>query len=293
MITARDIAVGLGGKWTGRSGMACCPAHGDQTPSLSIGQTRDGRPLVHCFTGCRGIDVIAALRARGLWEGEAVRDPGYPVGFTKKHDACDDTDDRRRREDACAIWEKANPAQKTLVETYLRSRKIRVPAPDALRFVPRLEHYPSKRSWPCMVAAIQDNRGNVLAIQRTYLAPDGSGKAPVDQPKRSLGPMGDGAVRLGPAGDMMGLAEGIETALSAKQIYQIPVWATLSANRLSRIRLPTECKSLVIFADHGPVGMSSAMEAAERYERDGIDVDVMPPSVHFGQAGDFNDAVRG
>jgi 5S rRNA maturation endonuclease (ribonuclease M5) len=54
--------------------MACCPVHeGDgrpHNPSLSI-QERDGKILVRCHAGCSQQDVIAALKARGLWEAPA------------------------------------------------------------------------------------------------------------------------------------------------------------------------------------------------------------------------------
>lgn len=293
-ITARDITTGLGGKWTGRTGMARCPAHDDKTPSLSIAQTRDGRPLVFCHAGCKGEDVIGALKSRGLWperEG-AIRDPSYLQGFTYRHDGIDGADERKRRDEARMLWDRALPAAGTLAEIYLRSRGIRVPVPECLRFLPRLEHYPSKKYWPCMIAAIQLN-GAVLAVQRTYLDPLGAGKAPVEGAKRSLGPMGQGAVCLGPAMSMLGLAEGIETALSARQLYGFPVWATLSANRLAKITLPKEVTNLTIFADDGDVGMKAAFEAAEVYERCGLSVDVMPPRVHFGaRFDDFNSVVR-
>ena len=62
MTTAERIISALGG----RNGMAKCPAHNDHTPSLSITQ-REGKVLVHCFSGCEQHAVIAALKARGLW----------------------------------------------------------------------------------------------------------------------------------------------------------------------------------------------------------------------------------
>ncbi len=40
--------------------IACCPAHADQSPSLSIRDV-DGAVLVHCFGGCQTSDVLAAL----------------------------------------------------------------------------------------------------------------------------------------------------------------------------------------------------------------------------------------
>lgn len=46
---------------TGRARwIACCPAHDDDTPSLSIREI-DDRVLVHCFAGCDALDVLDAL----------------------------------------------------------------------------------------------------------------------------------------------------------------------------------------------------------------------------------------
>ena len=47
-------------------GRACCPAHDDHTPSLSIDE-ENGKTLVHCFAGCSQEGVLAALRSRGIW----------------------------------------------------------------------------------------------------------------------------------------------------------------------------------------------------------------------------------
>ena len=46
--------------------IACCPAHDDKNPSLSIKQEAD-KVLVHCFAGCSQVSVISALIDRGLW----------------------------------------------------------------------------------------------------------------------------------------------------------------------------------------------------------------------------------
>ncbi|GEM_PF-476824 len=72
---AAEIAEALGGKSNGRGWMACCPAHDDRNPSLSISQGDNG-PLVHCHAGCDQQAVIDALRARGLWP-----DPGESGEF--------------------------------------------------------------------------------------------------------------------------------------------------------------------------------------------------------------------
>jgi hypothetical protein len=43
------------------SWMACCPAHADKSPSLSIKDTGDGRLILKCFAGCETIDVLNAV----------------------------------------------------------------------------------------------------------------------------------------------------------------------------------------------------------------------------------------
>jgi hypothetical protein len=48
-----------------------------------------------------------------------------------------------------------------------------------------------------------------LAIHRTFLVPDGRGKAPVSPAKMMLGPCRGGAVRLGEAGEVLMVGEGI------------------------------------------------------------------------------------
>ena len=293
MTDARKIAEGLGAKWTGRGAMARCPAHEDRSPSLSINQTRDGRPLVYCHAGCSQAAVIDALRSRGLWDGEAVEDPAAPGYLSTRRDGLD-ADERKRSEAAKSMFDGARPIGGTLVETYLRARRIRkgLTAAD-LRFLPSAKHVPSGKSWPCMVGAIRDRRGTITAVQRTFLARDGSDKAPVKQAKMSLGPMGRGAVKLFQPDQVLGLAEGIETALSAVALYHLPVWATLSANRLASIDMPPTVRQLVIFADGGKVGVDQAFQAQDAYEERGIQVEVITPAAHFSQAGgDFNDVLR-
>jgi putative DNA primase/helicase len=68
-MTADAIARGLQARRSGSEWMAKCPAHDDRHPSLSIRES-SGKPLVHCHAGCKQRDVIAALKARGLWKSE-------------------------------------------------------------------------------------------------------------------------------------------------------------------------------------------------------------------------------
>ena len=293
--SAREVVGRLGGRWLGSNGTCQCPAHDDKTPSLSVGQTRNGRLLVHCFSGCAQLDVIDALRALGLWpDGAAVMDPSYPGRFTTPRDRDINTrDEIKMRQGAQDLWDAARPASGTAVEDYLRGRGIRIPISSALRFAPRLKHSPSGNHYRTMVGCISDGK-NLCAIQRTFLDPDKPTKAPVQPNKMCKGPMGDGAVRLREPGEVLGIAEGIESALSAMQIYSIPTWAALSAVRLGKIEIPQHVRSLVIFADAGNVGIKAAFDAADTYEARRYAVEVITPNADYAALGadDFNTVLR-
>ncbi len=78
----------------------------------------------------------------------------------------------------------------------------------------------------------------------------------------ALGALQDGTVRLGPAGKALGLAEGIETGLSAQQLFEIPVWCALGS-RLDRVTIPDEVIEVQVFADNGAPGGETAMKACD------------------------------
>ena len=145
---------------------------------------------MYCHAGCNQRDVyIAVMRKRGL--SRIHRRNDHVTGE-------DDADARNHTAWALTIWRACGPANATLVQTYLTARGINLPVPDVLRFHGGLRHRPSGTVWPAMVALV--TRGTdaaPLAIHRTFLARDGSGKAPVEPPKMSIGPCRGGAVRLG------------------------------------------------------------------------------------------------
>ncbi len=129
----------------------------------------------------------------------------------------------------------------------------------------------------------------MTAIQRTFLRCDGRGKANVSQPKLSLGAMRDGAVCLGPAGPVLGIAEGVESGLSSMQLFGVPTWCSLSASRLDRLWLPPEAVEIHVFGDNGAPGHEAAERAAEAYQAQGRRVVVRFPLDQFG---DWNDALQ-
>lgn len=50
-------------KVRGRNGnwVACCPAHEDRSPSMTIRETPDGKILMHCFAGCSVGEIAGAI----------------------------------------------------------------------------------------------------------------------------------------------------------------------------------------------------------------------------------------
>lgn len=65
--------------------LACCPAHGDEHPSMSV-KAEGGKILVHCHVGCTASDVVAAmgLELKDLFED--ARQTGNSVPATAASD---------------------------------------------------------------------------------------------------------------------------------------------------------------------------------------------------------------
>lgn len=253
----------------------------------------DAKGFFHCFgCGAHG-DVFEWFRhTEKLSFPEAVDRARQESG---RHQAerprpVDDQRDAEKQAAARRIWSECLLIEGSSAETYLREvRRISIPLPATLRFHPELPH--SRRTvlgLPAMVAAVSDGARRVVAIQRTFLRPDGLDKAPLDQPKRSLGPIRLGAVRLAPAGETLGLAEGIETGLSAMELYRLPVWVALGSN-LAGVLVPAQVRHVVIFADRGAAGERAAEKARDTFKEQKRKV-----SVCFPKTGkDFNDILTG
>jgi putative DNA primase/helicase len=281
---AEALARALAGRRVGRGWVACCPAHRDRTPSLSINEDRD-TILVHCFGGCSQGAVRDALKARGLWHGW----PRERVSSGAESRKLEDSNQMRTRA-ALRIWRSAQPAGEALVEVYLRSRGLRGCVPPTLRFHPALRHG-SGQTAPAMVGLVTLGADNTpVAVHRTYLRPDGTAKAELNPNKMSFGPVRGAAVRLDTCGKRLAVAEGIETGLSVQQASGAPSWAALSAGGIKSLVLPPlpTAAAVTIAADPDPVGLAAAYAAAERWHAEGRQVRIATPPVGL----DFNDLLR-
>jgi putative DNA primase/helicase len=282
-MTAESVARALSGRKSGCGWTARCPAHDDRTPSLSIRDGANNKVLVRCHAGCEQKSVIAALRTLGLWAEKGKRSFRCPP--PRSHEREPDQADAKRSEIALAIFNSAKSSRGTLVEKYLASRGMLLQSPKALRFHAGLKH-PSGGVWPAMVALVtRGSDGTPLAVHRTFIANDGSGKAPVDPQRMIFGPCRGGAVRLADLGDMLMVGEGIETCLAAMQATGHPAWAALSTAGLRGINLPNEVRHVIVLADGDVQGAAAALDCARRLKREGRRVRIARPP----QGSDFND----
>lgn len=150
--------------------------------------------------------------------------------------------------------------------------------------------HPSGRRFPALLASIEGIEE--FALHRTYLCPDGRGKANVAPAKAMLGQTKGGAVRLSDGPGPLLVTEGIETGLSfLSGLIGKPgtVWAALSAGGMKALRLPQNSGKLIIAADGDPVGLAAAHALAERAYSLGWQVSLLPAPAGC----DWNDVLTG
>lgn len=243
----RSLVERLAGTWHASGGLCRCPAHEDRTPSLSV-RVGTVQLLFHCFAGCRPEHIIKALAAQGLLA------PGFPPasGDVKRFDT---RGAGTNRQAAQRLWAASQPLGSSAGHTYLQRRGLSL-TPADLRFHPRTPLGGSRnvRFLPALLAAVRGTAG-LLAVHRTFLDPGTSFLGGITDPKRALGRLGDGAVRLAmPKEGVLGWAEGIETALAAMELTGIPCWAVLGTERFSRAALPAGVDRLILFLDNDDGG---------------------------------------
>jgi hypothetical protein len=230
-------------------------------PSAAI--TDDGC-LVTCFAGCPRTELKAALDALGFIDDDSqtqiiVRD--------------DDTAKRiqKAQEDWAFSGKLIRPIDVEFVEWYLHDyRGITLPIPHVLR----------RATLTAIIVCVQRLDGAVTAVHIKS----------IDGRRLTRGWMGTGAVQLfPPRNGELGLAEGVESAMSATQLFGVPCWATLGAGRLAAIDLPRGLHRVHLFPDNDDAGRAAAARAQRHYSNQRLPVRTWWPPEGL----DWNDVLKG
>ena len=169
-----------------------------------------------------------------------------------------------------SIWaETIQPKRRSPVGLYLTRRVPGLTSSNGLREHPALFNPATSTRGPAMIAVVRGPDGHPVNLHCTFLTNDGH-KVSADPAKRVMrGPLPDGcAIRLGPVvGQTMGIAEGIENALSASILNDgMVVWSAVNGGLLSKWAPPPEVQTVHIFADNDAsfTGQAKAYALANR-----------------------------
>jgi hypothetical protein len=252
--------------WGERAGHWTDAASGDHGDLLDLIRLNKG------LNNCR--EALAEAR-QFLNEPELVRSPVPSRGCLALRDTA---------AAAAKLYAVSRPVPGTLAETYLRGRGItaRLDWP-ALRFHPACYHRAHEDAplevWPALIGAVTDLSGKLTGLQRTWLARDGGGKAPLADPRRAMGLLLGHAVRFGEPDDIMAAGEGIETVLSLLSLFpSLPMAAGLSSAHLAAILFPPSLRRLYVLRDNDAAGDFALARLSARCRESGIGCRVLIPA---------------
>lgn len=270
-----------------------CPACGGKDRYRF--DNKDGKGTYYC-SGCGAGDGMSlAMKITGLdFASVAAKIDGI-IGNVEP-DRCANP---AKKDPAVRLrkiqFELLSPDGVTPVRRYLRNRGLQLPA-QAVGYHPAMPYYDNGEligKYPAMVSVFRNAQGKPISYHLTMLTGDGQ-KANLTPAKKILPPterLNGGAIRLFPEAEVMGVAEGIETALAASKLHGLPVWACATAVLLEAWQPPEGVKSVTVFGDNDKnfAGHAAAYRLANRLAMAGIQAEVMIPPA----PGDWNDVLMG
>jgi len=292
---------------------------------LPQGKAVSGCWRVGGLDGARGGSLVIALAGskQGLWIDHATSEKGDALDLVKGVRNCNTRaaiewskkwldrgrgeayapaptagggdDEARRIERALAIWDDAVSPRHTLVDTYLSGRALKLKLTDAL--AGKVIRYHRACPWkdangkpirvPAMVVAMRSIATDAItAIQRTRLSSEGE-----KIERRMLGVAGGAAVKLDAderVTDRLIIGEGVETAMTARQIGLKPTWALGSAGAIAAFAVLDDIERLMILAENDEANARAAETCAMRWYDAGRDVFINRPT----RGNDLNDALQ-
>ena len=244
---------------------------------------RDGRGTYFC-SGCgAGDGVKLAMGITGLSFRDVAREIERLAGVVKPVTGKPDRTDEDKLAALRRVWRESKPIQRgDEAALYLAGRGLRLyDLPEAVRVHPGLRYQDGEHQgvYPAMLATVTAPDGKAVSLHRTYLK-EGR-KAPVSNPKKLMQglPLSGAAIRLTAVSEVLGIAEGLETALAASELFEVPVWSCVSAQGIESFEPPEGVRGVVVFADNDPnfAGQKAAFAAAHRLKIKGFEVEVCIP----------------
>lgn len=232
----------------------------------------DGMKLAMDYTGKCFVDIASAIDDM---VGNVKPDAPQRAAMT----------DEQSKQALRAVAAATKPVQVgDAAHKYLESRHLEeLIYPKALRFAENLKDGEGGVR-PCMVAIVQAPDGTNATLHRTFLKPDGSGKADMKSPRKLMPadlPDGSCVRTCEYKGGPIGIAEGIETAMAASALFDIPVWAAINAGNLAKWLPPDNCEDVAIFGDNDSsyTGHAASYALARRLKAKNMHVTVHIPNI--------------
>jgi len=264
-----------------------CPhcGRGKRDKTLGVTVDADSAGIAHCFR-CEYVETYRPERPGSGLQPKPQRPPAQQFRRVvapqqQRHETLSDA--------GRALWKTTRAiTPDSPAGRYLIARRCKLPPHGShLRELPTHRH-PSGHVSPCMVALLTDfETGDARSLHFTWLS-EGGKKADVKPPRLLLaGHAKAGAVcRLWPdeyVSGGLGVAEGIETALSLAHGYE-PVWAAIDAGNLAALPVLPGIECLLIACDRDPAGEKAAQACAQRWADAGVRV-----SMTWQEVNDLND----
>jgi len=249
---------------------------------------KEGRGTYYC-SGCgAGDGVQLAMAVTGATFRETALQIERMAGSVRHTVSKGGRSDEDKVAALRRAWSASKPIQHgDEVTRYLAGRGLALDRlPDSLRLHPRLRYSDEDGAlvghFAAMLATVTAPNGKAMSIHRTYL--QAGEKAPVPEPRKLMAgrPIGGAAIRLAPASERLGIAEGVETALAASELFSLPVWSCISTSGIESFEPPSGVKEVAVFADNDTnfAGQKAAYVAAHRLALKGYQIEVrIPPAV--------------